>query len=112
VTVTQTTAQIVSGSVSGIMGLAFSAIAATGATPFWQALVNNNQLQAPEMSIFLTRFVDQASATEEEPGGVFTLGGTNATFFKGDIDFVNMPSSVQTSFWLLQLSGVFLHGFL
>lgn len=109
-TVTQATAQIVSGSVSGIMGLAFSAIAATGATPFWQALVNNNQLQAPEMSFFLTRFVNQATATEEEPGGVFTLGGTNATFFKGDIDFVNMPSSVQTSFWLLQLSSLTVGG--
>jgi cathepsin D len=107
VTVTQTTAQIVSGSVSGIMGLAFSAIAATGATPFWQSLVNNNLLQAPEMSFFLTRFVNVPTATEEEPGGVFTLGGTNATFFKGDIDFVNMPSSVQTSFWLLQLSCMF-----
>jgi cathepsin D len=107
VTVAQTTAQIVTGSVSGIMGLAFTAIASTGATPFWESLLNNNQLQSPEMSFFLTRFGDQTTAQADEPGSVFTLGGTNSTYFSGNIEFINMPSNIQTSFWLLQLSCMF-----
>jgi len=105
-TVVQTTAKIVTGSVSGIMGLAFSAIAATRATPFWQALLNGNQLQAPEMSFYFTRFGNQATAQVEEPGGVFTIGGTNATFFKGNVEFINMPSNIPSSFWLLQLTSL------
>ena len=61
--------------------------------PFWQALVNDNQLTNPEFPFFITSFVDNASADgEEEPGGVFTLGGTNTTFFD-DPDFQPFTSS-------------------
>jgi cathepsin D len=87
------------GSASGIMGLAFSAVAYT---PFWQAL--GSQLAAPEMAFYLTRFNGDSSAKEEEPGGVFTLGGTNSTLFTGDIEFLNMPSGTPT-FWFLTMSG-------
>ena len=88
--------------VSGIMGLAFSAITETGSTPFWQAL--GNQLAAPEMAFYFTRFKDDSSAQEEEPGGVFTLGGTNSTLFTGDIEFLAMPAGIPT-YWLLTMSG-------
>jgi len=90
--------------------LAFSAIAATGAVPFWQALLNGNRLPAPEMSFFLSRFVGQTAAPEEGPGGVFTLGGTNSTFFKGDIDWVSMPTNIKTSFWWLPLASITVGG--
>ena len=60
--------------------------------PFWQALVNDNQLTNPEFSS--TPFVDNASADgEEEPGGMFTFSGTNTTFFDGDPDFQPFISS-------------------
>jgi cathepsin D len=90
------------GSASGIMGLAFSAIADNRSTPFWQAL--GSQLAVSEMAFYLTRFNGDSSANEEEPGGVFTLGGTNSTLFTGDIEFLNMPSGTPT-FWLLTMSG-------
>jgi len=90
------------GPASGIMGLAFSALAATRSTPFWQAL--GSQLAASEMAFYLTRFIDNPNAMEEEPGGVFTLGGTNSTLFTGDIEFLDMPLGTP-SFWLLAMSG-------
>ena len=55
------------------MGLAFEGIASTQATPFWQALVNTNQWTSPEMSFYLTRFVDVNSAKQEEPGGTLDI---------------------------------------
>ena len=65
------------------MGLAFQGIANTAAPPFWQALVNANQLTNPEFSFFITRFVDDASSVgAEEPGGVLTLGGTKQYLFR------------------------------
>jgi cathepsin D len=77
------------------MGLAFQGAASTGALPFWQALVNDGQLTSPEFSFYITRFVNDTSASgQEEPGGVFTLGGTNSTFFEGDPDFQPFPSAV------------------
>ena len=87
--------------VSGLIGLAFSTIAQSRATPFWQALADGNFLTSPEMSFWLTRFVNDPQAQTLEPGGAFTLGGTNSSLFTGDIDFVNIPSSVTPSFWLL-----------
>ncbi|EDR12034.1 aspartic peptidase A1 [Laccaria bicolor S238N-H82] len=96
-------------SVSGIMGLAFSAIAATNSTPFWQAL--GSQLAAPEMAFYLTRFQDDVNAKDEEPGGVFTLGGTNSTLYTGDIEFLNMTLIFGTpTFWLLTMPAITVQG--
>ena len=89
------------------MGLAFQGIANTGATPFWQALVNDGQLTSAEFSFYLTRFLDDPTARgQEEPGGVFTLGGSNSTFFQGDPDFQSFTSPVSGgSFWLQTVSS-------
>ena len=96
------TSGLLEGSASGLLGLAFPAIASTKSTPFWQAL--GSQLSASEMAFYLTRFNGDSSAKDEEPGGVFTLGGTNSTLFTGDIEFINMPTGTPT-FWLLSMSG-------
>ncbi len=93
---------------SGIMGLAFQALASTRAIPFWEALTSAGQLNSPEFSFFLTRFIDDANASDEEPGGVFTLGGANNTLFTGDIEFLNIQNNgviQQNTFWLLPVTG-------
>ncbi|KAF8128311.1 aspartic peptidase domain-containing protein [Mycena galopus ATCC 62051] len=100
---------LLSGSVSGIMGLAFGAISSTGAIPFWNALITDNQLAAPEMAFWLTRFRG-TNFKDEEPGGSFTLGGTNASLFQGDIEFLPMAGPSQPSFWLLGVSEINVQG--
>lgn len=104
---TQMSSGLLDGQASGIMGLAFEALASTESTPFWQVLLNNNQLATPEMAFWLTREIDNRNAKEIEFGGEFTLGGTNSSLFTGDIDFVNMPSLRTQTFWLLGMSGEF-----
>ncbi|KAJ7625461.1 aspartic peptidase domain-containing protein [Mycena rosella] len=101
---------LLSGSVSGIMGLAFDAISSTRSVPFWRGLVSSNQLATPEMAFWLTRFRGQRGVQDEEPGGAFTLGGTNATLFQGDIEFLPMAGSSTPSFWLLGVSAVTVQG--
>ncbi|PPQ78252.1 hypothetical protein CVT25_011711 [Psilocybe cyanescens] len=97
---------LVDGAISGIMGLAFSSIASTHATPFWQAL-GSDQLSAPELGFWLQRSNDDEVL--ETPGGVFTLGGRNTSLFSGDVDFNNMPTS-QATFWLQTLSAASVNG--
>ncbi|KAG6846654.1 hypothetical protein H0H93_012601, partial [Arthromyces matolae] len=100
---------LLNGTVSGILGLAWSTIAETQANPLWQTLANSNQFDTPEMSFYMTRFINDPSASDYEPGGVFTLGGTNTSLYTGDIEFLNMP--VQTpSYWLLQMNTVTVQG--
>jgi len=108
--VTQTSDSLLDGSVAGIMGLAFETIASTQATPFWQTLVESNQWTSPEMSFWLTRYIDDNAAQETEPGGVLTFGGTNTSLYTGDIEFLDIPSSVTPSFWLLEISAVTVQG--
>jgi len=105
--VDEVTDNLLDDSSSGIIGLAFSTIAATEATPFWETLANNNQLSSAEMGFWLTRSTDLTQS--EVSGGIFTLGGTNSTLFTGDIEFLNMPVSTP-SFWLLLVSEVTVGG--
>lgn len=101
------TSGLLDGSVSGIMGLAFQALASTQATPFWLALINNGLLASPEMSFWLSRFIDTQNPSQEEPGGELTLGGTNSTLFQGDIEFQNLVGSGPQTFWTLDVTGIF-----
>ncbi|KAH9032625.1 aspartic peptidase domain-containing protein [Lactarius hengduanensis] len=111
VAVTDITSGLIQGALAGIMGLAFQGIASSNALPFWQALVNNNLFTSPEFSFFITRFVDDASAQDEEPGGVLTLGGTNTTLYQGDIDFRSFTSPIKGgSFWLQTVTGITVNG--
>ncbi len=104
--VTDVTSGLIQGALAGIMGLGFQGIASSTALPFWQAVVNNNLLTNPEFSFFITRFVDDPSAQDVEPGGVLTLGGTNTTLYQGDIDFRSFTSPIRGgSFWLQTVSG-------
>ncbi|KAF8869555.1 aspartic peptidase domain-containing protein [Infundibulicybe gibba] len=93
--------------VSGIMGLAFNDIAGTHRT-FLQAMALSGQLPALEMSFWLSRFRDDPYASNNEPGGIFTLGGTNSTLFQGNIDFVDMVTSSQrpNTYWMLSMTSI------
>ncbi|KAJ7929665.1 aspartic peptidase domain-containing protein [Mycena leptocephala] len=90
---------LLAGSVSGMMGLAFGAISSTKTLPFWQGLISNNQLAAPEMAFWLTR-----------TGGSFTLGGTNSSLYHGDIEFLPLAGPSKPTYWLLNVSMVTVQG--
>jgi len=107
----QLTSGLLDGDASGIMGLAFPALASTESTPFWDTLVNANQLSQPEMAFWLTREIDNANAPTDAPGGEFTLGGTNSSLFTGNIEFLNLVGSTsRETFWLLDLTGATVQG--
>jgi len=110
VTAQQVSQGLLQGDLSGLLGLGFNTIAQTQATPFVQALAQGTQLKSQEMSFFLDRLINVQNAQDEAPGGTFTIGGTNTSLFQGDIDFVNLPSGVQPSFWLLPVTAVGIQG--
>lgn len=105
---------LLSGQTSGILGLAFPAIASTRSTPFWQNLLNEGQLEAPEFSFWMTRLNGDPTAGENENGGVFTLGGTNSSLFSGEIEFLDLATGSAfgntPTYWLLPLQTVTVQG--
>jgi len=93
--------------VSGLMGLAWQSLSSSGATPFWQSLFEGNVWDQPLMAFYLTRFQNVSRASEQEPGGVFTMGATNTSLYTGEIDYVNVQSLQNTlSYWTLPLTNM------
>ena len=62
--------------VSGLAGLGWQSIAASGAMPFWQTLAKGGAWDEPVMAFQLTRFVNNTRADALEAGGSFTMGGS------------------------------------
>ncbi|KAF8892127.1 aspartic peptidase domain-containing protein [Infundibulicybe gibba] len=94
--------------VSGLLGLGFESIAASGALPFWQALVQGGTWDAPVMSFQFSRYLDDPSADSLEPGGTFTMGFVNSSLFTGDIEYLNLAS--KESYWILSLTTIRVQG--
>lgn len=104
---------LLDGDTSGIMGLAFQSLASTGAVPFWQALTTAGQFANPEISFWLTRFINSQDPSDEEPGGTLTLGGTNSSLFTGSIEFLDLAATTSAdtaTFWLLEMSTLTVNG--
>jgi len=95
--------------VSGLLGLGFSTISQSGATPFWQTLAASNAWDSPVMAFHLTRFVDDPQARSEEAGGSFTMGFLDQTLYTGVIEFTNIPSG-QESYWILPMKSITVQG--
>jgi len=105
----QISANLLTSPVSGLLGLGWKQIASSGATPFWQGLVQGGSWTAPLMSFVLTRFNNVSTANAAEPGGVFTMGYTNSSLFTGDIEYTNIPTGSQ-SYWLIPLTDINVQG--
>ncbi|KAI0031309.1 aspartic peptidase domain-containing protein, partial [Vararia minispora EC-137] len=109
--VTQIFDNVIPSNAAGIMGLAFQPLARTGATPFWQALLNSNQFSNPEIAFFLARNEGRVSSlTNSNPGGSLTLGGRNTTLFQGNVDFQSFPSGLSPAFWWQNVASFTLNG--
>jgi cathepsin D len=58
------------------------------------------------MSFWLNRFAGRANAQAEEAnGGALTLGGSNASLYTGNIDFLTATSSPDGGNWMLDVTG-------
>jgi len=105
----QITANLLNNPVSGLIGLAFQSIASSGATPFWQTLVENSAWDSPLMAFQLTRFSNAQNAAQLEAGGSFTMGFTNESLFTGDIDYQDIPGG-SGSYWIQEISAITVQG--
>jgi len=105
----EVTGGLLNSPVSGLIGLAWQAIASSGATPFWQTLAGSGTWDSPVMAFHLTRFLDAQNAQTLEAGGSFNMGFVNQSLYTGEIDYQNIPSG-QESWWILPMTGMTVQG--
>ncbi|GAA5911947.1 hypothetical protein JCM5296_000355 [Sporobolomyces johnsonii] len=100
---------LIGGEISGLMGLGWQPLAASGVTPFWQNLYQASVLPFPGFAVTLTRFNDVANASAVEPGGSVTFGYLNASLYSSEVNYVAMPAGME-SYWVVPMEGVAVNG--
>jgi len=95
--------------VSGLLGLGWQTLAASGATPFWQTLASSGSWDSPLMGFYLTRYQNVSNAKSLEPGGSFTMGFINSTLYTGSVEYYNIPSG-SVSYWTLAMTSLTVQG--
>lgn len=91
---------LLGNAVEGIMGLGFQSLSTSKSKPFWQ------NAGADQFSFYL-KSDGETSSSEQAPGGTFTLGGTNSSFYTGDI---NWSTVIDEAYWLITLGGITING--
>ncbi|KAG6374669.1 aspartic peptidase domain-containing protein [Boletus reticuloceps] len=106
--VDEVTANLLSAPVSGLLGLAWGAIAASGQTPFWQTLASSGAMDSALFAVQLRRYSNASNPNALEPGGQISLGYTNSSLYTGSIDYVDISGT--PSYWLLTLQSLTVQG--
>ncbi|KAF8745837.1 peptidase A1 family, partial [Rhizoctonia solani] len=107
--VTQASGVLLNGRSAGLLGLAFQRLSNTESVPFWEALVTSGRWSQPLMSFWMTRFGNISTVRVEEYGGEFRMGGLNASLYTGEVEYIDMPSSVQ-AYWSIPLRQITVNG--
>jgi len=106
--ITDLSTGVLSGSTSGLMGLAWQPLAQTGAPAWWETLATANKFQSPLFAFYLARFSDDPNATSDETnGGSMDIGFTNSTYYSGSIAYTSLMSS---TYWLIPLDSIIIDG--
>jgi cathepsin D len=93
---------------SGIMGMGFQSLAQSGATPFWQVLVEQNKLSDNLFTFQMARNVNTAGQSTISPGGVFTLGQLDANQYSGDVSYTSLTGN--EGYWTIPLQSISVNG--
>ncbi|KAI9636922.1 aspartic peptidase domain-containing protein [Dioszegia hungarica] len=108
--VNATSANLIRSPISGLMGLAWRALAQTAATPFWQTLAASGQWSSQEMGFYMRRYRGVSGVQSvERQGGEFIMGGVDTARFTGDINYISLPQS-SLDFWRIPVQGMTVQG--
>ena len=87
------------GKYDGIVGLAFPKLAIDGATPPFDNLFYQEQIQNPVFSFYFTKHAGQA-------GSALVLGGVDSQFYTGPIHWHHIANP---SYWEIRMTDIVIH---
>ncbi|GMK53889.1 hypothetical protein CspeluHIS016_0104750 [Cutaneotrichosporon spelunceum] len=105
--VDQMTPDLISSSVSGIMGLAFTALAYTRADPWW---INASAGWKDKLfTFYMKRYRGVSGAGKvETDGGIATFGYLDPALYTGDVTYVSVGANPQ--YWQIPMAGLSVQG--
>jgi len=97
---------LLNGNISGLFGLGWEALAASGVVPWWQNLYVAGVLPFPGFAFSLSRFSNVTTASQVEPGGYLTFGYLNESVYDPDtLAFVDIPTGLE-SYWVIPMEAL------
>ncbi|BGP17234.1 hypothetical protein JCM10213_004828 [Rhodosporidiobolus nylandii] len=96
--------------ISGLFGLGFGTIAASGYAPWFERLLRSGQLTEQYFSLFFVRALDQPGLREVEgsiDGAQLCVGCVDSSKYTGDLSWNPVTSD---GFWAIQADGFALNG--
>ncbi|KAJ7023831.1 aspartic peptidase domain-containing protein, partial [Mycena alexandri] len=92
---------------SGILGLAYQNTTQGPSFPMSLSMDYKGQLASEEMSFWVNRM----EQFDDNPiGGAFTYGGTNSSFYQGEIEFLPTTAPSNGSSWNLNVKEIVMQG--
>ncbi|KAL7421708.1 hypothetical protein Q5752_003478 [Cryptotrichosporon argae] len=100
---------LISSGTAGIMGLAWTSLAYSKATPWWVTLAESSSWSDKLFGFYLARYRDVAGATTNEAdGGTATFGYTDSSLYSGSIAYVSVADDPE--YWQITMDAVTIQG--
>ncbi len=97
---------LLNGNISGLFGLGWEALAASGVVPWWENLYVAGVLPFPGFAFSLSRFSNVTTASLIEPGGALTFGYLNESVYDPTtLAFVDIPDGLE-SYWVIPMDAL------
>jgi cathepsin D len=106
--VDEVSANMLTSPVSGLLGLGWQSLASSGQMPLWQTLASGNAWSSALFAVQFTRYTNDSTAQQLEPGGVLNMGYTNSSLYTGSIDYIDVPGT--PSYWYIPLTSITVQG--
>ncbi|KPV78081.1 uncharacterized protein RHOBADRAFT_50594 [Rhodotorula graminis WP1] len=99
---------IVDGTISGILGLGWTALASSGETPLVEALWRNGTLPEGVFGFAFETHTFTTASSPTAPGGTLTIGGVDTSAFSGELNWINIVQPA--AYWAIPLQDVHVGG--
>ncbi|GAA5847459.1 hypothetical protein JCM9279_000491 [Rhodotorula babjevae] len=94
--------------ISGLFGLGFGTISASGYAPWFERLISSGELAEQYFSLYLVRASDVTTEAEGSlPGAQMCIGCVDSSKYTGEINWLPVQSE---GFWAVDMDGIEING--
>ncbi|GAA6051893.1 hypothetical protein JCM3770_006561 [Rhodotorula araucariae] len=99
---------IVDGTISGILGLGWAALASSGEVPLVESLWRNGTLPEGVIGFAFETHTFTTTSASTAPGGTLTIGGVDTSAYTGAVNWINIVQPM--SYWAIPLQDMTIGG--
>ncbi|BGP36378.1 hypothetical protein JCM10450v2_000278 [Rhodotorula kratochvilovae] len=99
---------IVDGTISGILGLGWEALASSGEMPLVESLWRNGTLPEGVIGFAFETHTFTTASPSTAPGGTLTIGGVDTSAYTGELHWINIVQPA--AYWAIPLQDMHVGG--